>query len=127
MGYLAWKDGGVDPYGNSIVVNGAYLEGAPRDGRCFRQGDAKAFAACVADPKPCIEALVEANSGLKFANEMVNWHEVEQLMSDKTSQTDALGWFDPARMQETYRLVKDYVGIGKSFDVTQYYTNELSR
>lgn len=26
MGYVAWKDAGVDPYGNSIAVNGAFLK-----------------------------------------------------------------------------------------------------
>jgi NitT/TauT family transport system substrate-binding protein len=85
----------------------------------------KAFAACVAKPDPCIQALVEANSGLQVKDQLVNWHEVEQLMSDKTSQTQALGWFDPKRMQETYDLVKQYVGIDKPFDISKYYTNEF--
>src|ERR1700733_9935813 len=26
MGYVAWKDAGVDPYGNSIAVNGTYIK-----------------------------------------------------------------------------------------------------
>jgi NitT/TauT family transport system substrate-binding protein len=123
MGYLAWKDAGINPYGNSIVVHGAFLKAHRTTVAEFVKVTQKAFATCVAEPKPCIEALVEANSGLKFANQMVNWQEVEQLMSDKTSQTQALGWFDPARMEKTYSLVKDYVGITKPFDVTKYYTN----
>jgi len=125
MGYLAWKDAGLNPYGNSIVVNGAFLKAHRSTVAAFVKVTQKAFATCVADAKPCIDALVEANSGLKFASQMVNWHEVEQLMSDKTSQTQALGWFDPARMKQTYDLVKDYVGIAKPFDVTKYYTNEF--
>lgn len=44
-------------------------------------------------------------------------------MSDKTSQSVALGWFDPERMQQTYDLVKTYVGLEKPFDVTTAYTN----
>jgi NitT/TauT family transport system substrate-binding protein len=44
-------------------------------------------------------------------------------MSDRTSQTAGLGWFDPQRMQESYNLVKTYVGIEKPFDVTEHYTN----
>ena len=75
--------------------------------------------------KPCIDALVEANSGLKTADQVENWHEVEELMSDKTSQTEALGWFDPKRMQNDYELVKTYLGIDKPFDVTKYYTNSF--
>lgn len=125
MGYLAWKDAGLNPYGNAIVVNGAFLKAHRGTVAAFVKVTQKAFAACVADAKPCIQALVDANSGLKFDDQMVNWHEVEQLMSDKTSQTQGLGWFDPARMQETYNLVKEYVGIAKPFDPTKYYTNDF--
>ena len=125
MGYLAWKDAGVDPYGNSIVVNGAYLKAHPEIVAAFVKVTQKAFAACVADAKPCIEALAEANSGLKIESQTVNWHEVEQLMSDKTSQSVALGWFDAKRMEDTYDLVSTYVGLAKPFDVGGIYTDEF--
>jgi NitT/TauT family transport system substrate-binding protein len=125
MGYLAWKDAGVDPYGNSIVVNGAFLKAHRDVVAAFVKVTQKAFAACVADPKPCVNALVEANSGLSVESQLVNWREVEQLMSDTTSQTVALGWFDPKRMTETYDLVKTYVGLDKPFDVGTVYTNEF--
>ncbi len=125
MGYLAWKDAGVNPYGNAIVVNGAYLKGHRDTVAAFVKVTQKAFAACVTDPKPCVDALVEANSGLQADSQLVNWHEVEQLMSDKTSQTVALGWFDPKRMTDTYDLVKTYVGLDKPFDVEQAYTNDF--
>ena len=125
MGYLAWKDAGVNPYGNVIAVNGAYLKEHRDTVAAFVKVTQKAFAACVADPKPCIDALVEANSGLQVDGQLVNWHEVEQLMSDKISQTVALGWFDPQRMADTYDLVKTYVGLDKPFDVKQSYTNDF--
>jgi NitT/TauT family transport system substrate-binding protein len=123
MGYLAWKDAGVDPYSNSIVVNGAFLRAHRATVAAFVKATQKAFAACVSDPNPCVQALVEANSGLQPADQLGNWREVEQLMSDKTSQTAGLGWFDPQRMQESYDLVKTYIGIEKPFDVTERYTN----
>ena len=123
MGYVAWKDAGVDPYGNSIAVNGAFLKAHHDTVAAFVKVTQKAFAACVADADPCIHALIEANSGLQFDSQLINWREVEQLMSDKTSQSVALGWFDPERMQQTYDLVKTYVGLEKPFDVTTAYTN----
>ncbi len=67
----------------------------------------------------------EANSGLNAANETINWHLAEQLMSDTTSQTVALGWFDPKRMSATYDLVKTYVGLAKPFDVATSYTDDF--
>lgn len=123
MGYMSWKSAGINPYGNSIVVNGKFLKAHRATVAAFVRVTQKAFATCVANAKPCIKALVEANTGLKFKSQMTNWHEVEQLMSDKTSQTQALGWFNPARMQQTYNLVEKYVGLEKPFDVTKYYTN----
>jgi NitT/TauT family transport system substrate-binding protein len=123
FGYQAWKDAGVDPYSNSIVVNGSFLRAHRATVAAFVKVTQKAFAACVSDPNPCVQALVEANSGLQPADQLVNWHQVEQLMSDKTSQTAGLGWFNPQRMQESYNLVKTYVGIEKPFDVTEHYTN----
>lgn len=125
MGYLAWKDAGVDPYGNSIAVNGAFYKAHHDLVANFVKVTQKAFAACVKDADPCIKALVEANSGLKYDDQMKNWRLVEQLMSDKTSQADGLGWMSPERMKETYDLVKTYLGLTKPFDVTKYYTNQF--
>ena len=77
------------------------------------------------DPKPCVQALIDANGALSFDNELVNWQLVEVLMSDKISQTIALGWHDDQRMQNDYNLVREYVGIEKPFDVKTVYTNEF--
>jgi len=125
MGFVAWRDVGLNPYGNSVIVNGAYLKGHKEVVAKFVKVTQKAFADCVKDPKPCVDALVEANGALKFDNEMQNWHLVEDLMSDKFSRTVALGWHDPGRMQSDYELVKDYIGIDKPYDVKSVYDNEF--
>ena len=125
MGFLAWRDAGLNPYGNSIIVNAAYLKAHKPLVANFVKVTQKAFAACVADPKPCIDALVEANGALKFDNEMTNWKLVEVLMRDKFSTTVALGWHDPARMDADYDLVKTYIGLDQPFDVKTAYTNEF--
>ncbi len=125
MGFLAWKDAGLNPYGNSIIVNAKFLaENKPLVER-FVKVTQRAFAACVKDPKPCVQALVDANGALKFDNELDNWMLVEQLMSDKYSREVALGIFDPTRMQNDYDLVKEYIGVDKPFDVKSVYTNEF--
>jgi NitT/TauT family transport system substrate-binding protein len=125
MGFLAWKDAGINPYGNSIIVNAKFLaENKPLVDN-FVKVTQRAFAACVKDPKPCVQALVDANGALKFDNELDNWMLVEVLMSDKFSREVALGYFDPARMQSDYDLVKEYIGIDKPFDVKSVYTNEF--
>ena len=125
LGYLAWKDAGLNPYGNSIVVNGAYLRDHRNHVAAFVKATQKAFAACVAEPRPCIDSLVEANSGLKVDDQLVNWKEVEQLMSDETTQRLALGWLDAARMKSDYELVRAYVGIEQPFDVDKHFTDDF--
>jgi len=125
MGFVAWRDVGINPYGNSVIVNAEFLaKNKPLIDK-FVKVTQRAFAACVKDPKPCVQALIDANGALNFDNEMVNWQLVEVLMSDKYSREVALGIHDDARMKADYELVRDYVGIDKPFDVKTTYTNEF--
>jgi len=125
MGFVAWRDVGLNPYGNSVVVNADFLAKNKPAIDKFVKVTQRAFAACVKDPKPCVQALVEAGGALKFDNEMTNWSLVEVLMSDRFSKTVALGIHDDARMKADYELVRDFVGIDKPFDVKTTYTNEF--
>ena len=125
MGFVAWREVGLNPYGNSVIVNGDFLKKNRPLIDKFVKVTQRAFAACVKDPKPCVQALVEAGGALTFDNEMQNWALVEVLMSDKTSREVALGIHDDARMKADYELVRDYVGIDKPFDVKTTYTNEF--
>src|SRR6185369_6034056 len=94
MGFVAWKDAGLNTYGNTVIVNGDYLK-----------KNKAVVAAFVANANPCVQALVEANGALQFENELQNWRLVEVLMSDKFSKTVALGVLDNARMAADYDLV----------------------
>ncbi len=125
MGFLAWRDIGLNPYGNSIIVNGDFLKKNHAAVDKFVKVTQRAFAACVKDPKPCVQALIDANGALSFDNELVNWQLVEVLMSDKFSREIALGIHEDGRMKADYELVKDYIGIDKPFDVKTTYTNEF--
>lgn len=125
MGFLAWRDAGLNPYGNSVIVNGDFLAKNKPAVDKFVKVTQRAFAACVKEPTPCVAALVEANGALKADNEMTNWKLVEVLMSDKFARETALGIHDDQRMAADYELVRDYIGIEKPFDVKSAYTNEF--
>jgi NitT/TauT family transport system substrate-binding protein len=125
MGFVAWREVGLNPYGNSVIVNGEFLAKNKPMVDKFVKVTQRAFAACVKDPKPCVQALIDANGALSLDNELVNWQLVEVLMSDKSSREVALGIHDDARMKADYELVRDYVGIDKPFDVKSTYTNEF--
>ncbi|MET0508987.1 MAG: ABC transporter substrate-binding protein [Burkholderiaceae bacterium] len=125
MGFLAWRDAGLNTYGNSIIVNAKFLAANKALVERFVKVTQRAFAACVADPKPCVQAMIDANGALKFDNELENWKLVEVLMSDKFSREVALGIHEDARMASDYALVKEFIGIDKDFDVKSVYTNEF--
>jgi NitT/TauT family transport system substrate-binding protein len=125
MGFVAWKDAGLNTYGNTVIVNADFLKKNKPLVAAFVKVTQKAFAACVANENPCVQALVDANGALQFANELQNWHLVEVLMSDKFSKTVALGYLDDARMAADYDLVKSYIGLETPYDVKSAYTNEF--
>ena len=125
MGFLAWRDAGLNPYGNSVIVNAKFLEANRPLVDKFVKVTQRAFAACVKEPNPCVQALIDANGALKFDNELTNWQLVEKLMSDKSSREVALGIHDDARMAADYELVREYIGLDKAFDVKTTYTNEF--
>jgi NitT/TauT family transport system substrate-binding protein len=125
MGFVAWKDAGLNTYGNTVIVNADYLKKNRATVAAFVKVTQRAFAACVKDAKPCVQALIDANGALQYDNEMQNWQLVEVLMRDKFSESVALGILDDARMAADYELVKTYVGLDAPFDVKTSYTNEF--
>lgn len=125
MGFIAWKEIGVNPYGNSIITNEQFLADNADAVQAFVKVTQQAFSFCVETPQPCIDALVTNNTGLKKENELQNWALVTELMSDAHSREVGLGHFDPARMRDDYELVSTYFDIETPFDITQAYTNDF--
>ena len=125
MGFLAWHEAGLNHYGNSVIVNGAFLKAKRAAVADFVRVTQKAFAACVAEAKPCIDSLMAASSGLKRNDQDLQWARVKELMTDKFTLTVALGYMDPGRMQADYELVAKYFKMKAPFDVKTAYSNEF--
>jgi NitT/TauT family transport system substrate-binding protein len=125
LGYLNWKDIGLNPYGNSLIVNGAYLQKNPKLAEDFVRISQKAFAACVADVAPCLKALLDQVSGLDKENQERQWERIKFLMTDEFTTTKALGWIDAGRMQKDYELVQTYLGMEKPFAVETAFSTKL--
>ena len=117
LGVLRWPDVGLNPYGNSLIVNGAFLEKNPKLVESFVRISQKAFAACVANVDPCLDALFAATSGLDKFVQRNQWERIKSMMADRFTTTKALGWIDADRMKKDYELVQAYIGIDKPFDV----------
>lgn len=124
LGFVAWRTIGVNVYGNSLFVNGAYLKANPERVRKFAAVTQRAYAACVKDFAPCLDALTASVSGLTPDNQRDQWERIKQLMRDDTTTGVALGAFDGARVKADYELVKEMIGIEKAFEPAALFTNE---
>jgi len=124
LGFVAWRSVGVNVYGNSFVVNGAYLAANPERIKKFAAVTQRAYAACVKDFNPCLQALTSDVSGLSPDNQRDQWERIKQLMRDDATTKVALGSFDGARVKADYDLVQSLIGIDKPFDPATMFTNE---
>lgn len=124
LGFVAWRSIGVNVYGNSFVVNGAYLAANPERVRKFVAVTQRAYDACVKDFNPCLQALLAGVSGLNPDNQRDQWERIKQLMRDDTTTNVALGSFDTARVKSDYELVQSLIGIDKPFDPASLFTND---
>jgi NitT/TauT family transport system substrate-binding protein len=125
LGYLNWKDIGLNPYGNALIVNGAFLETNPKLVEAFVKITQKAYAACVADVAPCLETLLDQVSGLDRNNQERQWERIKFLMTDDFTTTRALGFIEGERVKRDYELVLTYLGMEKPFDVSTAFTTRM--
>lgn len=124
LGFVAWRNIGINPYGNSIIVNADFLKDNEEVIARFTKVTQKAFAACVENADPCMDALLSQVSGLDRANQNDQWKRVKELMTDKTTTEVGLGAFDAERMRADYKMVETYFELEKPFDIETVYTNK---
>ena len=125
LGSLNWKDIGLNAYGNSLIVNGAFMEKNPKLTEDFVRVTQKAYASCVADFEPCLKALLDQVTGLDREEQQLQWGRIKSLMADEFTTTKGLGWIDAGRMQKDYELVQTYLGMEKPFPVESAFTSKL--
>jgi NitT/TauT family transport system substrate-binding protein len=123
LGFLRWSDTGLNSYGNSIIANGDVLAKQPDLVRSFVQVSQRAFAACVADAKPGLDALFAAASGLEERSQRDQWERVKEMMRDPTTTSVALGAFDAERMKADYELIQAHFEGAHPFELEKAYTN----
>jgi len=123
MGFQSFREAGLNPHGHAVIVNAGYLASHRDIVARFVRVTQKAYGACVPDGRPCVEALLRANSGLSLQEHLDQWNRTKELMRDDYAHTVALGGFDPKRMALDYELVATYFKLEKPFDIERAYTN----
>lgn len=124
LGYLRWSDIGLNPYGNSFIVNNTFMADNPKVVAAFVEVTQKAYRACVDEPAPCIDALLANASGLQKGAMEDQWTRVKDLMTTDDTVEKGLGYFGAERIQATYDLVNTYFTLETPFDPSTAYTNE---
>ena len=123
MGFVALRDMGYNPYGNSIIANGKWAKANAGIVKNFVSVTQRAYATCVKNPMPCIETLAKAGSQ-KVADVTENWKLVVELMTHDTSVKNAIGYFAPNRMNDDYAGVQASFRDVKKYDIKSAYTNQ---
>lgn len=125
LGFVPWRNIGVNVYGNSLLVNSDYLAKNTDRVKQFTAITQRAYEACVKDFEPCLQALMSEVSGLNPDNQRDQWGRIKQLMRDDTTTKVMLGGFDPARVKSDYQLVQSLIGIDKAFEPATMFTNDF--
>lgn len=125
LGYVAVSDLGVNPYGNSIITNGDWLEANPETAASTVAVLQKAYRYCVDHGEECVGVLPDYASGVDPEQEIRNWQAVVELMTDETSRTKGLGWFDAERVQSDIEFVDTYFDVKEPVSADALYTNEF--
>jgi NitT/TauT family transport system substrate-binding protein len=123
--WFAWSDMGVNPYGNSVIANGAFLEENRDTVARMVAVLQRAHRYCAENGEECVAVLPEFSSGVNPDLEINNWNVTIDLMTDEVSTTQGLGYFDPARIAADYELVNRYFDIREPFDPASIFTNEF--
>jgi NitT/TauT family transport system substrate-binding protein len=123
--WFAWSDMGVNPYGNSIIANGEFLEENRDAVRRMVGVLQRAHRYCAENGEECVAVLPEFSSGVNPDLEINNWDVTIELMRDEVSMSQGLGYFDPARVAADYEVINRYFDIREPFEPGSIFTNEF--
>jgi NitT/TauT family transport system substrate-binding protein len=101
MRVLWWHELGFAAYGHVLVASRESLERAPERFRSFVAMTQRAWAHCLADAAPCIDALLAEHPQLDRAREEEVWKLVARIHRASPSPERTLGAFDAGRVERT--------------------------
>ncbi len=116
LGRLPWRDAGLNLYNISLIASSALIRDKPRLVAAVVRATQAAVAACLADGKPCIDALAEAYPNLKCSEELANWRWAVGLYQNAGQAGFALGAFDPSRVRKDFDIAREVQDLEADVD-----------
>jgi NitT/TauT family transport system substrate-binding protein len=104
---LAWRDHGINPYGNVIAVSASGASANDPRIRRFVTIAQKAVRNCVAEPEACVTALLEANPHLDRDTEFAKWRVAAPLMQPERLPGGIVGAFEADRAWQHHGVRED--------------------
>lgn len=101
MRVLWWHALGFAAYGHVLVASDGLTRGSPELTRRLVAVTQRAWARCLAQAAPCIDALLAEHPQLNREREEALWQLVAQLYATAPDSTRTLGDFDPVRVAAT--------------------------
>jgi NitT/TauT family transport system substrate-binding protein len=105
MRVLWWHELDFAAYGHVLVATGELTHRSPELVRKFVAVTQRAWAQCLAQAAPCVDALLAEHPQLDHVREQAVWDLVAQLYRIAPDPLQPLGAFDPARVARTLRDV----------------------
>lgn len=101
MRVLWWNDLGFAGYGQVLVATGDLSTRSPHLVGRFVAATQQAWAECLAQPAPCIDALIAEHPQLDRQRELAVWELVAALYRRSPEPPSPLGAFEAARVART--------------------------
>ena len=110
MRVLWWHDLGFSAPGHVLVAGRAMTSESPDLLHRFVRVTQRAWRDCMADPAPCVDALLVAHPHLERGHEQAVWLLATQLQ-DRTARNGAVGAFGDEQASSAVRLISDALAL----------------
>lgn len=124
--FLLVKDLGYDPYG-VLFVNTRFSKANPIATRAFVQASLRGWVDYLKDPEPVHLYLQKENQQLEM--EWMNYSHAKLMehtfVTGKSTDGEKLGFFDFARLEKEFKILRDLGLLGSELKVSDVFTNEF--
>ena len=114
---------GVPTLGSGVVTHPDTIKESPALCRKLITGIRKSWEEALKDPEAAVQALVRQSE--MPLNEKV-LRDGLQVFTNLLTRKQPIGYIEPAEMQKTLDLLKEYGGVKTDLPATAFYTNEFT-